>query len=286
MSSRCHFVSFGAGRHAYISTLKRLRREIAHLDPEAHVWLFDESNIAEEIEGLNVPFSDFARTHPRGFGLWIWKPWVILGVMNMAQEGDIVFYLDAGCTVHTSINSKLRYDWYQDHIQEHGNLLFDIGQAEYYWTKREVIDHFRLNEHEVNSGQVVGSIHGHLVDTTSRRMVEEWLRACTLDSGRLLQDVDSRFNQDERFIEHRNDQSVLSCLVKREGARVISDETFHYPNWDRDGDDFPFWATRKISGIPSWMGYYAPGVWPFVIKSRLTHKPLTKLVDNNYLKNL
>ena len=286
MSFRCHFVSFGAGRRAYGSALKRLKKEIVKLDPDARVWLFDESDIAAEIEGLDQPFLEFSRAHPRGFGYWVWKPWVVLEVMKKAQEGDVVFFLDAGCTVHTSKTSRLRYQWYLDHIKEHGSLFFQEKFFEYSWTKKEVIEHFRLSEPHLATGQVISGIHGHLVNTSSRRIIQEWLSACTLDSGRLLLDVKSSVNEDKRFIEHRHDQSVLSCLVKREGISAVPDESFYYPKWNRDGDGFPFWATRKVSGLPSWMGYYPPRVWPFVIKSRLTRKPLTKLVDPEYLAKL
>ena len=264
--SRCHFVSFGDGRKGYGSAMKRLKKEVLRLDPNAQVWLFDKSKIDDEIEGLDRSFTDFVGAHPRGFGLWVWKPWVVLEVMKKAKEGDIVFYLDAGCTVHTSPKSRLRYQWYLDHIQEHGNLFFELPQAEFNYTKKEAIEYFQLSEQEVNSGQLAGTIQGYIVDKIQFEFVSAWLQACTLDSGRLLQDVDSRDFEDERFIEHRHDQSVFSCLVKREGISVVPDETCHKPKWNRDGDGFPFWATRKISGLPSWMGYYAPS---HVVRGRL-----------------
>jgi len=286
MDSRCHFVSFGSGRGAYSAALKRLGKEIRRLDPDAQVWLFDESKISLFIDGLDQSFLDFAQSNPRGFGLWVWKPWVILEVMKIAQEGDIVFFLDAGCTVHTSPKSKVQFQRYVRHIQEHGSLVFQQKFRECGWTKREVIEHFKLNEIEVNSGQVMAGVQGHLVNVKQRQFVEKWLEACTLDSGRLLKDVDSNLFEDKRFVEHRHDASVFSCLAKQQGIRMVQDETFYHPKWNRDGDGFPFWTTRKISGIPSWMGYYRPRTWLFVIKSRLTRKPLTKLVDPEYLAKL
>ncbi len=286
MTSSRHFVTFGSGRRGYRSAMSRLRREIIRLDPEAQVWIFDETDIAEEIEGLGPSFSEFSSANPRGFGLWVWKPWVILEVMKKAQEGDVVFYLDAGCTVHTSTKSKFRYRQYLKHIDDCGVLLFQQKFREYSWTKHEVIEHFQLSEVELNSGQVMAGVQGHLVDVKQRQFVERWLEACTLDSGRLIRDIVSRDNEDERFIEHRHDSSVFSCLAKRDGATVLPDETFFYPKWNRDGDKYPFWTTRKISGIPSWMGYYRPLAWLFVIKSRLARKPLTKLVDPEYIANL
>jgi hypothetical protein len=286
MSFRCHFVSFGAGRRGYGSALKRLKKEIKRLDPDAQVWLFDERKVNQDIGGLDQSFSDFARDNPRGYGLWVWKPWAVLEVMKSVQQGDIVFYLDAGCTVHTSPKSKLRYQWYINHIREHENLFFGLPQAEFNYTKKEAIEHFQLSEQEVNSGQLVATIQGHLVSEKQLKFVKDWLYACTLDSGRLLKDVGVLQIEDERFIDHRHDQSVLSCLAKSKGITTLPDESFHHPKWNRDGVNFPFWTTRKISGLPRWMGYYAPRAWPFVVKSQLTRKPITKLVDPEYLANL
>ena len=48
--SRCHFVSFGDGRKGYGSAMKRLKKEVLRLDPNAQVWLFDKSKIDDEIE--------------------------------------------------------------------------------------------------------------------------------------------------------------------------------------------------------------------------------------------
>ena len=258
VSSVRHFVSFGTGRKGWSAALCRLRKEIVRLDPQAQVWLFDESNAGDDIDGLDVGLSEFARLHPRGYGYWVWKPWVLLQVMKQAQPGDIVFYLDAGCTVHTSPASKLRYEWYLGRIRTQGRLLFQQKYKELNWTKRDVTEHFQLRKDDLESGQLLGGVQGHLVAQSSIEFVEAWLRACTMDSGRLLLDVSSKANEDERFIEHRHDQSILSCLSKTRKIELLPDETFFHPHWNRDGDGYPFWATRKRSGLPAWMGYYAP----------------------------
>ena len=260
------FVSFGGGRRSYRLAMIRLKKEIHRLDPDAQVYLFDETDIAIEIEGLDQTFLEFAAANPRGFGLWVWKPWVILEVMKNAQDGDVVFYLDAGCTVHNSENSRLRYESYLNHIRTYGTLNFNVGQAEFYWTKREVVQHFQLSEMELNSGQKIASVQGFLVNIEQRQFVGRWLESCTLDSGRLIRDAVTRVNEDDRFIEHRHDQSVFSCLAKRNKSPELPDETYFHPKWNRDGDNYPFWTTRKISRIPSWMGYYAPVA---VIRGRL-----------------
>jgi len=286
VNSICHFVSFGAGPKGWPAALRRLRREIVRLDPQAEVWLFDESNVGGEIDGLGVGLSEFARLHPRGFGYWVWKPWVILQVMKQARLGDVVFYLDAGCTVHTSPASNLRYEWYIKRIRRQGTLLFQQNYRECNWTKREVIERFQISREDLESGQVLSGIQGYLVSPSNIEFTQDWLHACTVDSGRLVIDVTDLLNEDERFIEHRHDQSVLSCLAKTRKIQLLSDETFFHPHWNDDGDGYPFWVTRKRSGLPAWMGYYAPSGWPAALKSRMSGKPLNKLLNPEFFPEL
>ena len=118
-----------------------------------------------------------------------------------------------------------------------------------------------------------------MVSQSGIEFIQAWLRVCTMDSGRLLLDVLSKANEDKRFIEHRHDASILSCLSKTRKIEALPDETFYYPRWNRDGDEYPFWATRKRSGIPAWLGYYAPDSWHGALKSRLSGKPLTYMLD-------
>jgi hypothetical protein len=274
-----HFVSFGTGDGGYRSALQRLKKEIKRLDSEAKVWLFDENNVDEDICGLSVKLSIFAKKYPRGYGLWVWKPWIIWQVLNNAQEGDVVFYLDAGCTVHTSAASISRYHDYLTYIKQQGMLHFHQKYLLRSWSKRAVLEHFNIDVSELDTGQTLGGIQGYLVNESSRHFVKAWLLACTLDNGRLLQDVENNALEDSQFIEHRHDQSVLSCLIKQQNKVTIPDETFFFPNWNLKGDGFPFWATRKHSRLTHRMGYYAPRQWPFVLAKKLTRKPIIENPD-------
>ena len=279
MTRKSHFVSFGAGRPCYRAALGRLRKEITDFDSQATLWFFDEEIATIQIAELGETLRDFASRYPRGFGLWIWKPWILKRVLLEVNDGDYVFYLDAGCSVHTSVASRARFDWYLDYLSQHTFLFFQQPYLERNWSKKEVIDHFLLNEKQRASGQALGTIQGYLASEKSRQFVDQWLSACSMNSGRFLQDVNDVELEDGVFIEHRHDQSVFSCLAKSRNVPMLKDETFHHPKWNRDGDGYPIWATRKCSGLPSWMGYYAPRAWPWVIKSRLLRKPLTPLLD-------
>jgi hypothetical protein len=250
------------------------------LDPEAQVWLFDESNVGEVIDGLDVGLSEFARLHPRGYGYWVWKPWVILRVMKQVKLGDVVFYLDAGCTVHTSPASRLRYEEYLKRIQSEKILLFQQKLLEINWTKREVIEHFQLTVDNAESGQLLGGVQGHLVTQSSIEFVQSWLHICTMDSGRLLFDDSSVANEDDRFVSHRHDQSLLSCLSKTRKIEALPDETYFHPRWKYDGDAYPFWATRNRSGLPEWLIFGWPAALKSQVKSKMADSLNPKIFSN------
>jgi hypothetical protein len=46
------------------------------------------------------------------------------------------------------------------------------------------------------------------------------------------------------FKQNRGDQSILSVLVNTYGSIKLKDETYFENSWDKDGKNYPFWATR------------------------------------------
>ena len=81
------------------------------------------------------------------------------------------------------------------------------------------------------------------------RMIDRWYALCSHDGGALLLDRESGSEQNVGYVEHRHDQSALSCVVKKLGGFTIPDETYFGPNWRR-GAAFPIQARRNRTGIP------------------------------------
>ena len=48
-------------------------------------------------------------TQERGAGYWLWKPYIILRVMQQAEHGDVVVYTDAGITFRHDIAMLFKY---------------------------------------------------------------------------------------------------------------------------------------------------------------------------------
>lgn len=44
--------------------------------------------------------SRFINSNPRGYGYWLWKPYIILKQLELLNDGDILFYADCGCELN------------------------------------------------------------------------------------------------------------------------------------------------------------------------------------------
>lgn len=84
-----------------------------------------------------------------------------------------------------------------------------------------------------------------------------WLEACIVDDYHLVKDSLSSTLVSPEFLDHRYDQSILSCLMKSETIQQIADES-NFPNaWNNDGVYASFWATRHHWGTP----FPVTGLW-------------------------
>lgn len=204
----------GFGSVKYSEASLRLSKQLKSLDCFEQVFCF--SHILE-VPGLVGEQSSllirFASQYPRGWGLWAWKPVVISAIMNQLPEHCEVFYFDAGCEV--SPQGLRRFATYRAIVQQKGYLFFSIPFLERHWTSAEVFDFFGLS-HGLTHFQVQASWFGLLNTEKNRHLVSEWEDACLVDNGRLL--LAKSPNANPNLIAHREDQSILSCLLALHGC--------------------------------------------------------------------
>ena len=211
----------------------------------------------------------FISLHKKGFGLWIWKPHVILRSLRHVMDGTILVYIDAGC--HLNPAGVRRWREYLDVLNsgEHSILAFDYSvPVEHGWwatsrpeiwtdrqfTKAEVVTHME-SKGEVSQFLDSPSIAAGIVliraNDTSRALIEEWNETLTSNPN-LLTDVTSQKGQHPSFIAHRHDQSVFSLLTKMRGAHTFSafetwiPKRLRSPELSSSLDHYPIHARRDL----------------------------------------
>lgn len=164
---------------------------------------YKEKDIPEEYKVLH---SDIFR-YKRGAGLWLWKPYIINKTLKDINEGDWLFYSDAGCFFINKISKLTQY-------AEKNNLdvfLFGLPLLNRQFCKKECFEILGIEDN--NENQVVGTYL--LIKKTIRSVgiIAEWLSWC--ENETLISPDKKRIDIAEfpDFYSHREDQSLLTLIA-------------------------------------------------------------------------
>ena len=227
-------------------TLKRITKEAQASGFFDKILAYDDSHIRKDKEYWKR-YRKLYEENSRGFGYWIWKPYLIKKTFETLVYGDILVYLDAGCEIHSNDISQKRFDEYKEYASKYGIVCFDhLRCFERQYCKGDLLKFMDLQENDdfLNSKQTMG-ISILSSDSRTIEMVDKWFDI-SHNHFELVNDAPSIYPNHPDFIEHRHDQSGFSILAKQYGAKILS-QIEVYP----DGGDwsnmtqYPFWAKRN-----------------------------------------
>ncbi len=200
----------------------------------------------------------------RGYGYWIWKPYLILNEINNLDKNDIIIYLDIGC--HIISDKKKRFDEYLNFLRKGNDILgfqyfhpseksFEKikfpNREEYKYTKADLLKYFNFlnNEKVFKTPQFwAGCIFFKKTDF-SVSFLQEWIKV--YENFSLIDDSPSKEKNFNNFIENRHDQSVYSLLCKKYNVKSLSAfecdwaEDQYGRNWDYTSKS-PILAKRDL----------------------------------------
>ncbi|MGN6605041.1 MAG: hypothetical protein ACTHK8_21475 [Ginsengibacter sp.] len=233
---KIHFLTFASTN--YKNTFRRITTEAENCG------FFDTITCLNEFDlPIQYRIDNQVNEQTRGYGYWIWKSYITNQLLSEIPEGDILVYIDAGC----SINCEGRKRFY-DYIKllttsEYSNLSFQLNFPEKIYTKGDLFKHFHLEENNAirNSGQLMATSFLIRKDKSSVNLTEKWFTLCH-EHKNLLIDSPSSYPNDPKFIAHRYDQSIFSILRKLQGSIILGHETF-FENWN-ENRHFPIHERR------------------------------------------
>lgn len=171
-------------------------------------------------------------TAARGAGFWLWKPYVIKKVLDLAFMDDIVMYCDAGIEIRGDISGLLDLN---EQI-----LLFANEWRHIDWCKRSVLASMLPNWWNPENQQAQASVILIRKNAFTVEFVNEWLLWCQLPH--FIDDEPSRVENTPEFREHRHDQAILTNLAIRNGVKLHWwPAHYNYDNQKKyNGDDYPY----------------------------------------------
>lgn len=242
-------ISFADSR--LLGALKRVARQAEELKFFDEVETFTEKELGTDFRNA---FSHILKRGVRGFGYWIWKPYIIAKELEKIEEGDELYYIDAGC--HLNPHGRDRLIEYAELLKKNalGIAAFQLDSycSERRFTKMDVLKMMGVEKDEkiIDSGQMCATHVFVVKRESSVSFVREWLKLSMTISH--IDDSSSKCSNFPEFIEHRHDQSIFSILCKLKGAAAFPG----IETWPIDGKnwslliDFPIWDKRDL-GITS-----------------------------------
>ncbi|MCM1233970.1 MAG: hypothetical protein NC489_28010 [Ruminococcus flavefaciens] len=156
----------------------------------------------------------------RGSGLWLWKPYIIMKTLEQVNDGDVVFYCDAGAYF-----IRNPHEWFAL-IREENIWCSVLPLIEEQFTKKSVFKALKADNAIKKNRQFQASFFSVKKCEEGLGFVKEWLELCK--KAELLVPVHNVSNEGENFIAHREDQSILSVLLKKHYAKEYQDPTQYY----------------------------------------------------------
>lgn len=151
-------------------------------------------------------------SYERGAGLWLWKPYIILKTLEEIDNGDYIFYCDSGAYYINKVQHLIN-------CMESNNeeiMLYELPLVSKQWTKAETFKFLDCdNSNYKESNQILAT---YMLIKKSKKTLEffkEFLEICCDEkciSPNLFED---KIQNDEVFIAHREDQSILSILCTK-----------------------------------------------------------------------
>lgn len=245
-----HFLSFASSNMA--PTLHRIGKEARQSGFFDKIHLYTDKKLDKTFYREH---KDWFKENPRGYGYWIWKPYLISSILNnKMKDNDILVYLDAGCEIHQS--GKHRWQEYLTYLENLSLIIYQqANNTEKQWTKFDIFDYFNVvdNQEIINSKQYLDGLIILKKNNFTSPLVEEWYQICETYKQRLLSDAPSLHPEMPEFIENRHDQSIFSILCKTKqmtetGMKEIKvlpvSECWTETDWSKM-NAFPFWAKRN-----------------------------------------
>ncbi len=248
--------------------LARIARQAQEMDFFDEIETLTESDLdAQYVE----KHKHLLKRGVRGFGYWIWKPYVIWRALQSMADGDELYYVDAGC--HFNPKGRSRMFEYAETLRENAlglagfELTPDCSVGAF--TKMDLLAHMGMVNREdlLSCAQICAT---HVFCRKNEKVLAflaDWLQIC--EHIHLVDDSPSVLPNVSNFVEHRHDQSVFTLLCLQYGAALLPGRETWPENNTRDWGtmlNYPIWDKRDLGLTMHSLSRLRRKVWRRFIK--------------------
>lgn len=201
----------------YIKTRQRYVAEMKATNVFSEIFSFGPQDLDYDFIKAH---GKFIKNNPRGYGYWIWKPYVILKVLQWMSDGDILVYGDAGNEMKGSRDECLKiFNLVTDNRRQERIMAARTHRITPY-VKMDLYFRFRFYgiiyafSKMIEPGRIVIEKSNSTI-----KFVKEWSALC--EDYRNIDDSPSILPNFPGFVEHRHDQSAFSLLFNFYRCKIV-----------------------------------------------------------------
>ncbi|HEY5367867.1 MAG TPA: hypothetical protein VIJ75_02655 [Hanamia sp.] len=212
------YVALTFSDEKYIKARQRYVSEMAEKAIFSKIYSLGPEDIYDE---FLKDHESFINNNPRGYGYWIWKPFIVHKILMELDDGDILVYGDAGNELSGSREECLQIFDIVKNLPG-TKLIAQDSYRTYLFTKTDLFFKVRwygllyVLKLQVQAGRLVIE-----KNDKTQKFVSEWLKICTINYKN-IDDSPSLLPKLPRFVEHRHDQSVFSLLFHAYNCKSIN----------------------------------------------------------------
>lgn len=265
---RVHCVSFGSDIN-YLQIANQTIQEVKNSFDIDQFHLFTANDLPSSI--LN-----YAKLRKRGFGYWLWKPFIVDSILKSLQYDDVLIYIDGRCNIGKNFSKKISSFLARD---EYHLIAWSIdGCPEREWSSGDVFEKMDLNfeSDEALSDQIAATFFVLKKNEHTEMLISQWLKFTEINKN-ILSDNKSKAPNYCGFIENRHDQSAFSMILKSKFINQNKIKAELIKSCDLDSVDFI---------IPH--GKLAPHerkfIWAKWVTPRFLRPHLSRILNKIYFK--
>lgn len=205
-------------------------------------WFWDH-----KATGVNI-----GRPDTRGFGWFIWKPYIMLDALSrLEDEDDVVLFTDADTFPISRLSRVFEI------ARADGVMLFAAENCDHRrWCKRDcfvVMGQDRSPYTDPGTQHAVARFYAfRRGDRQARQFLAEWLTYCCNPLANTF-DVSVLAPEYPGFQEHRCEQAILTNLAHRYGYKLWREACEAGEVTNRDRDQYPqLFSHVNVAGSPSY----------------------------------
>jgi hypothetical protein len=239
----------------------------------------EEFNMFEKIYTLNQnDISDYISKHknfinenPQGYGLWIWKPKVILYTLDKLNNNDILVYCDTG--IFLNKNGLERFNYYVEKLKDEQYSMLNFCLNDKYvaqsYVKKDAIMAYNPEFSKNKDKYCYAGVSMIKKNDKSIALIKDWLELC--ENYDFLNKNNSIINEeDSGYIGNDCDNGLFNLCLRKHNISyyVYPDETNIYTN---DGDqDY------------NCLDWSSLDKYPFQYRRIILHKDLVSVIIPTY----